>query len=146
MFVSRFSSIILIISLCFVSMPECSAASAISLAKQALEVTSGFDRPLIGGNIEKAQELYTEYKAIYDKLHKFLQEPPKNTWGSELGCVRRAGSIVNMRRIVLMDYIIMIDALQRNQNEEYNSIRSKLYRDWRSVNEWRRIFYRKYGF
>ena len=136
-------STILFVILFFVSASECNAGfnnKVITLATQALEVTSGFDKPIIGGDIKRAEELYRGYYEIYENLQKFLQNPPKNIWNEECDCISFAGSIVNLRRLVLMDYIIAVEAYQNNQIEQYNQMMNIMYEEWNNAN------YNTYGF
>lgn len=142
-------TLILIFVLSFITfMPTCNALHdwAKSTAFRALEITADFERPIIGGNPEEAKRLYSEYKSVYDSLQEFLANPPQNTWQEDKDCVSYAGTIVALRRIVLMDYIIMVKAYQENRTTEYERMQTVLYNDWDSARYYRNQFRRKYGF
>ena len=132
----------------FAFMPTCSAIGdkVRAFVGQALEITSGFDRPIIGGDVRKAEELYQEYKGIYDGLQQFLANPPQNTWREEINCVSYAGTIVNLRRATLLDYIIMVEAYQAGRTEDYNKMLKVLHQDYDDATYHRREFKKKYGF
>ena len=146
----RIVSILSAFLLILASFSECNAAAlgnnVVALATNALEVTDGFTRPINGGDLKRAEELYKEYYDLYDKLQNFLQNPPNNTWNAECDCIAYVGSIVNFRRLVLLDYIIAVEAYQHKQMEQYNQMISIMYSDLNNANYMRQVFYNEYGF
>ena len=116
-----------------------------AIVTKALELTGNYTKPITGGDEQSARMLYAEYGKIYEETYKYIKEPPKNTWQSEIECVKEVNSIVNMRRQVLLDYIIMVEAYKNNRAEEYKQMITILYEDTYMVNEMRENFYERYG-
>ena len=146
--VKHINIVLFVILFLFIAAPTCNAIgkNVVALATKALEVTDSFDKPIIGGNVKRAEKLYNEYKNIYEELQKFLQNPPKNTWNSELDCISYASSIVNIRRFVLFDYIIASEAYQNGQSEQGEEMIATMYKEWNEANSMRQDFYDTYGF
>ena len=120
----------IICAVAFFVSSHCDAAitkEAQSQIVSALEVTAGYEKPVVGGDVEQAEKLYAEYKTIYNNLQKACGSAG---YTEEYTCLMEAGTIVNVRCFVLMDYIIAMDAHKNNRVEQYNEMVATMYRDW----------------
>ena len=142
-----FRAIFLSLVLVFTISSSCSAdlnRDTARLASKALETTVGYERPIIGAAPEIARELYNEYKDVYAELQTFLKE--SGTSIEDYNCILRAASIVNLRRVVLMDYLILADAYKNGRKDRYDEITRNLYADWDAERITRQSFSNDYGF
>ena len=148
---------VMIIAMCVTGgVAQAMRIETMDLTKRQFEITEGFYKPMLSGNLDWAQREYnsclTAHAALYDYLNLYKPQTDKNGYvieflsGNDREVIYHAANIIVLRRNALYDYILALEAYKRNDTTGQNAMIEACTRDLQLANEYRQNFINLYGY